>query len=92
MSTGRNGPAASAFLSGNRVLVSGGYSCCSDPNPTRSSAEYYDLTTQAWHLTGSLNQARAYHKSVTLVDGTVLAIGGGFSSAERYYPIPVLQP
>ncbi len=86
MTTGRNGPAASAILNANEVLISGGYSCCSDPNPTRASAEYYDLVTQGWHLTGSLNQARAYHKSVTLLDGTLLAVGGNLASAERYYP------
>ena len=86
MTTGRNGPAASAISNANSVLVSGGYSCCSDPNPTRSSAEYFDLVTQVWHLTGSLSQARAFHTSITLLDGTVLAVGGGFSSAERYYP------
>ena len=86
MTTGRNGPAASAISNANSVLVSGGYSCCSDPNPTRSSAEYFDLVTQVWHLTGSLSQARAFHTSVTLLDGTVLAVGGRFSSAERYYP------
>jgi glycosyl hydrolase family 114/Kelch motif protein len=91
MTIGRNGPAASAISNPNGVLVSGGYSCCSSPNPTRSSAEYFDLVAQAWHLTGSLSQARAFHTSVTLQDGTVLAVGGGFSSAERYYPNPADQ-
>ncbi|MBV8551728.1 MAG: hypothetical protein JOY54_10535 [Acidobacteriaceae bacterium] len=86
MSTGRKGPAGSAISSGNDVLLSGGYSCCSDPNPTRSSSEYFQLASQTWHLTGSLITARAYHTSITLLDGTVLAVGGGFSSAERYYP------
>ena len=86
MSTGRDGPGASAIFNGEAVLISGGYSCCSDPNPTRASSEYFDLATAAWHLTGSFIQARAYHTSITLLDGTVLAVGGGFSSAERYYP------
>ena len=86
MTTGRNGPAASAILNATNVLVSGGYSCCSDPTPTRSSAEYYNPATGTWTLTGSLSQARAYFTSVTLLDGTVLAVGGNFSSAERYYP------
>jgi hypothetical protein len=90
MTTGRNGPAASAIANGTSVLVSGGYSCCGDPNPTRSSAEYFDLVTGTWHLTGSLSQARAYHTSIALLDGSVLAVGGQgqaeLSSAERYYP------
>jgi hypothetical protein len=86
MTTGRNGPAASAILNATSVLVSGGYSCCSDPNPTLSSAEDYDVATQSWNLTGSLSQARSFFTSVTLHDGTVLAVGGDFSSAERYYP------
>jgi uncharacterized repeat protein (TIGR02543 family) len=86
MSTGRNGPAASTIFNASAVLISGGYSCCSSPTSTLSSAEYYDLATQAWHLTGSLNQARSFFTSVTLQDGSVLAVGGGYTSAERYYP------
>jgi uncharacterized repeat protein (TIGR02543 family) len=86
MTTGRNGPAGSAILNATNVLISGGYSCCSDPTPTRSSTEYYNPATGTWTLTGSLTQARAYFTSVTLQDGTVLAVGGNFSSAERYYP------
>jgi Kelch motif len=50
MTTSRNGPGASAIFSGDAVLISGGYSCCSDPNPTRASSEYFDLSTGAWHL------------------------------------------
>jgi len=86
MTTGRNGPGGSAILSGSDVLISGGYSCCSDPNPTRSSTEYFESVSHTWHLTGSLNQPRAYHTSLTLPDGTVLALGGGLATAERYYP------
>ena len=88
MTTGRNGPAASTIFNATAVLVSGGYSCCSSPTSTLSSAEYYDLATQAWHLTGSLTQARSFFTSVALQDGTVLAVGGGYTSAERYYPNP----
>ncbi len=88
MTTGRNGPAASTIFNATAVLISGGYSCCSSPTSTLASAEYYDLATQAWHLTGSLNQARSFFTSVTLQDGTVLAVGGGYTSAERYYPNP----
>ena len=33
-----------------------------------------------------MNQARAYHKSVALLDGSILAVSGNLSSAERYYP------
>jgi hypothetical protein len=86
MTTGRDGPGASAIFSGDAVLISGGYSCWSDPNPTRASSEYFDLSTGAWHLTGSFTQARAFHTTITLLDGTVIAVGGGFSSAERYLP------
>ena len=91
MTTGRDGPGASAIFNGEAVLISGGYSCCSDPNPTRASSEYFDLATAAWHLTGSLIQARAYHTSLTLSDGTVLAVGGGLAFAERYYPDPSIN-
>lgn len=86
MTAPRTGPAVSTIFNATSVLVSGGYTCCSSPISTLSSTEYYDLATQFWHLTGSLNQARAYFTSVTLQDGTVLAVGGGYTSAERYYP------
>lgn len=88
MIAARTGPAVSTILNGTDVLVSGGYNCCSSPISTLSSTEYYETAVQAWHLTGSLNQARAYFTSVTLQDGTVLAVGGGYTSAERYYPNP----
>ena len=84
----RTGPAVSTIFNATSVLVSGGSSCCSSPISTYASTEYYNSATQFWHLTGSLNQARAYSTSVTLQDGTVLAVGGGYSSAERYYPNP----
>jgi uncharacterized repeat protein (TIGR02543 family) len=88
MIAARTGPAVSTILNGTDVLVSGGYNCCSSPISTLSSTEYYETAVQAWHFTGSLNQARAYFTSVTLQDGTVLAVGGGYTSAERYYPNP----
>ena len=84
----RTGPAVSTIFNATSVLVSGGSSCCSSPISTYASTEFYNSATQFWHLTESLNQARAYSTSVTLQDGTVLAVGGGYSSAERYYPNP----
>jgi hypothetical protein len=84
----RTGPAVSTIFNATSVLVSGGSSCCSSPISTYASTEYYNSATQFWHLTGGLNQARAYFTSVTLQDGTVLAVGGGYTSAERYYPNP----
>ena len=84
----RTGPAVSTIFNATSVLVSGGSSCCSSPISTYASTEYYNSATQFWHLTGSLNQARANFTSVTLQDGTVLAVGGGYTSAERYYPNP----
>ncbi|HXY51167.1 MAG TPA: kelch repeat-containing protein [Terriglobales bacterium] len=94
MSTGRNYLAAAVLPGNTEALVSGGYSCCSSPNSTVASAEIFNITTQSWSLTASMNQARYNHTLTTLGDGSVLAVGGTVSnggssstlaSAERFY-------
>ena len=92
MSTGRNYQAAAVLTGDTQVLVSGGYSCCDSPTPTRSSAEIFNITAETWSLTASMSQARYSHTLTTLSDGTVLAAGGIVSggstlaSAERFQP------
>ena len=93
MSTGRTSPAAAVLAGDTQMLVSGGYSCCNDPIPTRSSAEIFDVNTKTWTLTASMTQARLGHTMTRLNDGSVLAAGGQIlsgspylNSAERYYP------
>ena len=90
MSTGRNYLAAAVLPGSTEALVSGGYSCCSSPTSTFASAELFNLTTQSWSLTASMNQARYDHTLTTLGDGSVLAVGGtngssALASAERFY-------
>ena len=73
-------------------MISGGYTCCNEPTPTRASAEVFDLASQTWSLTGSMSQARYGHTLTTLGDGTVVAPGGAVygedpvASAERFHP------
>jgi N-acetylneuraminic acid mutarotase len=95
MSTTRNDAAAAAISGGTEALVAGGYSCCDSPNPTRNSAEIFNVTTNTWSLTASMSQARYGHTLTTLNDGTALAAGGvvyggggtaAIALAERFYP------
>lgn len=58
-----------------------------------ASSEIYNTTTWAWSIGNSLNQERSYFTSVTLNDGSILAIGGeavttstNLSSVEQYNP------
>ncbi len=90
MSTARVNPIAVVLPTG-KVLVAGG----SVPyGSVLSSAELYDPASPAsntWSPAASMNSARVYHVAVTLKDGTVLVIGGGFDdvtqrSAEIYDP------
>jgi N-terminal glycosyl-hydrolase-114-associated domain/Galactose oxidase, central domain/Kelch motif len=84
--------AAAVFSGSSQALVTGGYSCCSSPNPTSTSAQVFDVTAKTWALTASMSQARHSHTLTILSDGTVLAVGGVNSSggsdasAERFYP------
>jgi len=61
---------ASAVLSGDaEMLVSGGYSCCSTPESTTSTAQIFTATTQTWSITASMSEARYGHTLTTLSDG-----------------------
>ncbi|HKZ79853.1 MAG TPA: kelch repeat-containing protein [Pyrinomonadaceae bacterium] len=82
---------AATVLPNGKVLVSGGFTG-SFSNPTlHSSAELYDPATGSWTPTGSLNTARAFLMAILLLNGKVLAVGGGnftfaFKTAELYDP------
>ncbi|HEX8818671.1 MAG TPA: kelch repeat-containing protein [Archangium sp.] len=85
----RNAHTATLLLSG-KVLVTGGVN---DFNTASfSSAEVYDLDTNAWTATGSLATARSRHTATLLPDGRVLVTGGldgtgaRLGSAELYDP------
>jgi Galactose oxidase, central domain len=93
MSAGAYEQAAAVLPGGTEALVSGGYTCCSSPNPTSTTAAIFNITTETWSQTASMSQARYAHTLTTLNDGTVLAVGGMVSgggtvtlaSAERFY-------
>ena len=92
MSTARREHSATVIQGGAAAVISGGYTCCNEPTPTRASAEVFDLASQTWSLTGSMSQARYGHTLTTLGDGTVVAPGGAVygedpvASAERFHP------
>jgi hypothetical protein len=93
MNTGVYEQAAAVLAGSTEALVSGGYSCCNSANSTTATAEIFNINTETWSLTASMNQARYSHTLTTLSDGTVLAAGGLVSgggtttlaSAERFY-------
>lgn len=66
-------------LGDGRVLVTGGY-YMDQPNQLTvrvlGSTELYDPATGTWTFSGSLIQARAGARAVTLADGRVLVVGG----------------
>jgi len=63
----------------NQVLIAGG----KNGSGATATAEIIDFSQAkpAWHLTGSMNFARAYANTVLLPDGTVLEVGGGTSGS-----------
>jgi N-terminal glycosyl-hydrolase-114-associated domain/Galactose oxidase, central domain/Kelch motif len=93
MSVGAYLLASAVLSSGAEMLVSGGYSCCSTPESTMSTAEIFTAATQTWSITASMSQGRYGHTLTALNDGSVLAAGGtenglngeGITSAERFY-------
>ena len=78
------------LLDDGRDLLAGGIADASFS--ITGACEIYNPATNSWNATGSLNQARAFHKSLLLVNGRVLAMGGEafganiISSAEIYTP------
>ena len=80
-------------LIGTNVLVVGGSSGPGSLPAAAaiSSAELYNITTGVWTTTGSMHDARGFHRTTTLSDGTVLVEGGAdglnqLSTAELYSP------
>ena len=70
----------SSLLMSGKVLVSGGY--IQDPgdahgvNDVLNYVELYDPSTRNWTLTGQLNNERAGHAPIVLLNGKVLVMGG----------------
>lgn len=88
LSVARFGHTATLLTSG-KVLVTGG--CTSSTCSTDTTvSELYDLVSNTWSATGSLNTARYYHTAVRLKTGKVLVIGGSTgtnTSCELYDPV-----
>jgi hypothetical protein len=85
MTTARQAHAAAAIQDGGAAIVMGGYSCCSEPQPIRSSTEIFDYDLETFRLVGVMAQPRYAHTATTLDNGMVLAVGV-VVSAERYQP------
>jgi hypothetical protein len=65
------------LLPDGRVLVAGGLFCCTENTEFLSgAAEIFDPATGSFALTGTLQQARAFHRATLLADGRVLLSGG----------------
>jgi murein DD-endopeptidase MepM/ murein hydrolase activator NlpD len=76
------------LLVNGQVLVTGGFLCCYD---TRSSAELFDPTLNAWSpTTGDMTIPRTNHAATLLSDGRVL-ITGGTSDAEAGVPVATAE-
>ena len=90
MTTGRQSPTMTLLNDGVTVLATGGYSCCLDPNPTRSSTETYNAQTQAWTAAGNMSAPRSGHSAVRLPDGRVLVSAG--STTDFYGPVSNVPP
>ncbi|HEU0209583.1 MAG TPA: kelch repeat-containing protein, partial [Candidatus Udaeobacter sp.] len=80
------------LLPDGKVLVAGGsVGGGGSFNGCLVSAELYDPASGNWSDTGSLNNARTYHKAALLPTGKVLVLGGSgnaseLASAELYDP------
>jgi N-acetylneuraminic acid mutarotase len=76
------------LLPDGRVLIAAGDLIVPGKSTLLRGAEAYDPASGAWHATGNLNIARAYHTATLLGNGQVLVTGGegGGASAELYDP------
>ena len=90
MTTGRQSPAMTMLADSITVLATGGYSCCLDPNPARSSTETYNAQTQAWTSAGNMSAPRTGHAAVLLPDGRVLVSAG--STTDIFGPTNSVPP
>jgi len=78
------------LLADGKVLVVGGYSSGSEPDPL-ATAELYDPGSGSWTATGEMIEGRWGHTATLLPDGRVLVTGGStgnglLASAELYDP------
>ncbi|MFE5911279.1 Kelch repeat-containing protein [Streptomyces wedmorensis] len=90
---------SATLLPDGRVLVAGGTAARSpDSERSLASAELFDPKSGRWTPTGPMLDARSFHPSASLPDGTVLVAGGwaatrrdwrggaGLAYCERYDP------
>ena len=77
MTTARYAPVLVALANGSSALVvgGGGSDTANGPSPV-ASCEVYNLTTNAWTVTGSMATPRVGHSAVLLPSGRVLVAGG----------------
>ncbi len=78
MSTGRDFYEAVTLpvFPNGAVLAAGGYSCCMDPNPVRSSADLYNPQTKSWGPAKPMNAPHLVYVGVVLRDGRALYTDG----------------
>ena len=77
-----------AALADGRVLMAGGFAVPSSTVDPLQDAEIYDPSTGLWTVTGSMAIGLPSFTMTTLLDGTVLAVGGGYEDvkSEVYDP------
>jgi uncharacterized repeat protein (TIGR01451 family) len=83
----------SSLQSDGKVLVVGGGASqpAGEGRPAIVGAVLFDPNTGVWHSTGSLNQARRYHQSISMTGGQMIVFAGNedgnsLTSTERYDP------
>jgi len=79
-----NDPNPLVLLADGRVLAVAGFGTAF---VNLKSVEIYDPSTCSWSFTGSLGTVRRLHSATRLLDGKVLAAGGGTASAELFDPV-----
>ena len=80
------------LLSDGRVLVAGGIDWYTDDGKVYPLAELYNPETGKWSVTGSLNVARSYPRSVLLDDGRVLLVAGYGSGRVLLKSVEIYDP
>lgn len=80
------GPGSTALLADGRVLTVGTAAGAYFTTPPSTSAAVFLPAQSRWSPAAPMRAARFGASVVPLPDGTVLAVGGGPASAERYDP------
>lgn len=75
-------------LTGDRVLLSGGYVSSN----LSATAEIFDLTTRTSTLVAPMHVARAIHADIAMDDGRVLLVGGRDSAGEQLAAAEIYDP